>query len=386
MSPHRRRPLPVGFRVVLDPASRVGADGTLVWGAVPWRLLRLTPAGGQTLALLRAGEPVDDARSAVLGRRLVDAGLAHPRPPCPLSSTDLDVVVPVHDDVAHLGACLGALAGLAVTVVDDGSADGLAVAAVAAAHGARVVRRGCGGPAAARNTGLASTRRPMVAFVDSDCVVDADDLLSVAGHLADPCVAAVAPRITESGGASPLDLGTNESLVRPGGRVSFVPTTTLVVRRTAVEEVSGFDELLRYGEDVDLVWRLAADWSVRYDPSVVATHSAPRTRVRALARKYRYGTSAGPLASRHGAAMSGPTLAGFVAPLRIGELRAAGLPTAEAVRITAAAPVRTASALLKWSVPRSAGDVAYHLGVWRGCVSARTLRPLLPSTRWTAGR
>jgi len=374
------RPLPVGFRIALDPSTRV--DATLVWGGTPWRLLRLTEAGTETLAALAAGEPVADARGGVLARRLVDAGLAHPRHIGPLSPNDVDVVVPVHDDAEHLATCLAALSGLAVTVVDDGSADGLAVAAVAAKYGAHVIRRTCGGPAAARNTGLASTQRPHVAFVDSDCVIGADDLLALAGHVADPCVAAVAPRITEADTHSPLDLGPDESLVHPGARVSFVPTTALVVRRTAVDGAGGFDESMRYGEDVDLVWRLATSgWSVRYEPSVVAHHAAPGSARSKLARKYHYGTSAGPLASRHGNAMSGPTLAGFIAPLRLGTLRSAGLPTTEAVRITAAAPVRTATALVKWSVPRSAGDVAYHLGVWRGCLTARTLKPLLPKVR-----
>lgn len=378
------KPLPVGFRLAFDPATRV--DGTLVWGGAPWRLLRLTESGAVSLAPLRAGEPVSDARGGVLARRLVDAGLAHPRPPAPLSPSDLDVVVPVHDDAEHLDACLAGLTGLAVTVVDDGSTDGLEVAAVASKHGAHVVRRPRGGPAAARNTGMTSTRRPLVAFVDSDCVIDAAGLLSVAGHLADPCVAAVAPRICEPADRSPLDLGPDESPVRPGARVSFVPTTALIVRRGAVEEAGGFDESMRYGEDVDLVWRLARNWSVRYDPSVVARHAPPASAKSRLTRKYRYGTSAGPLANRHGNAMSGPALAGFVAPLRIGELRSAGLPTGEAVRVTSTAPLRTAAALAKWSVPRNAGDVAYHLGVWRGCLDARTLKPLLPKVRGTEGR
>ena len=379
------RPLPAGFRIALDPSTRV--DGALVWGGTPWRLLRLTEAGAETLAALRAGDAVADVRGGVLARRLVDAGLAHPRPPVALSPNDVDVVVPVHDDAEHLGACLAGLTGLAVTVVDDGSADGLAVAAVASKYGARVIRQRCGGPAAARNTGLASTHRPLVAFVDSDCVLSAADVLTIAGHLADPCVAAVAPRITEPAGDSPLDLGASESPVHPGARVSFVPTTALVVRRTAADEVGGFDESMRYGEDVDLVWRLATrDWLVRYDPSGVARHASPGSVLSRLARKYHYGTSAGPLASRHGSAISGPTLAGFVAPLRLGTLRAAGLPAGEAVRITAMAPIRTATALAKWSLPRSPGDVAYHVGVWRGCLNARTLKPLLPRLRGTEGR
>jgi mycofactocin system glycosyltransferase len=380
-----RPPLPVGFRIEIDPTTRMSADGTTVWGGTPWRLLRLTAGGAQRLSWLSAGAVVDDTRSGALARRLVDTGLAHPRPPASMARTEIDVVVPVRDRLRRLDTCLGALVGLAVTVVDDGSVDGLAVAAVAAEHGARVVRREhSGGPAAARNTGLAATRRPFVAFVDSDCVIEPTELLTVAGHLADPCVVGAAPRIATD---PALDLGPDEALVQPRSRVSYVPTTALVLRRGAVQEVGGFDESMRYGEDVDLVWRLvAAGGSVRYDPSVVARHDEPASFTERLARRYHYGSSIGPLSRRHGAAVAGPPLSGLVAPLRIATLRRAGVPTSEAMRLATTAPLRTAEALLKWSIPGSPQRLAYEIGVRHGCLKARTLKPLLPRVRGTEGR
>ena len=51
------------------------------------------------------------------------------------------------------------------------------------------------GPAGARNAGIAEVRTPYVAFVDSDVVVDAAALRGLAGHFADPQVAAVGPRV-----------------------------------------------------------------------------------------------------------------------------------------------------------------------------------------------
>ena len=242
-------------------------------------------------------------------RTLVDAGLAHPRPgPQPVH--DLTVVVPVRDRTDELDRCLTALGrNLPVLVVDDGSTDADAVAAVAHEHGARLLRRqSTGGPAAARNDGLAATDSAFVAFVDSDCTAAPGWLEQLVGHLSDERVAAVAPRVRSEPGRTllaryarargPLDAGPREAQVRPGGRVAYVPTAALLVRRSALGRA--FDPALRHGEDVDLVWRLHdAGGQVRYDPRTVVTHTEPATWRAWLVRRHRYGTSAAPLSRRH---------------------------------------------------------------------------------------
>ena len=82
-----------------------------------------------------------------------------------------------------------------MVVVDDGSADAAALADAAGA--ATVVRRDNGGPAAARNTGVAHVDTPFVAFLDADTRPPADWIERLGGHFDDPRVAAVAPRVSE---------------------------------------------------------------------------------------------------------------------------------------------------------------------------------------------
>lgn len=270
------------MRVVLDPRTRV-RDGGRTLLTPTGRLLRLTEDGAVQLG----------APGPALARRLVDAGAAHPAPE-PQPAQDVTVVIPVKDRSARLEVCLAALTGYDVLVVDDGSTED--VAAVCARHRARCVRRDNGGPAAARNTAIPLLDKDFVAFLDSDCLPPRGWLEQLRGHFDDPAVVAVAPRVV-GGPRSPLDLGPHPAQVRPGGPVGYLPTAALVVRRSALQP---FDEDLRYGEDVDLVWRLLdAGGVLRYDPSVVVEHAEPVDLTHRLARRYHYGTSAAPLSRRH---------------------------------------------------------------------------------------
>ena len=326
--------LPDGFRVALDPAVRSAGDGMLLMGGAPIRLLRLTLAGRALVDRLAAGEPIPRSEAAKrLVRRLLDAGLAHPRPPAPATPWRVDLVIPVHDDAAGLTATLAALAldhpseavgrsaaVASTTVVDDASAEPVR------SSGTTLLRRVVqGGPGAARNDGWRAGSAPLVAFVDADCEPDQAWLDVLVPHFADPRVGAVAPRIRppDAGAgvlaayeavASPLDLGTREATVRPRSPVAYVPTAALVVRREALAALGGFDATMTVGEDVDFVWRLlAAGWTVRYEPGAVVRHPIRPSGEAWLRQRYRYGTSAAPLARRHGPAVAPAVMSAWTA-------------------------------------------------------------------------
>jgi mycofactocin glycosyltransferase len=315
------------------------AGGKVITGGYPTRVLRLSAAGARHVAGWWSGTPVsDNPKARALARRLLDTGVAHPvlDGPRPGGTSGVTVVIPVRDRPAELARCLAGLtdaglagagltdaglagAGLAgagraeaprVMVVDDGSDDQAAIKSAAAAAGASVLRRPVnGGPAAARNTGLAAADTPLVAFLDSDCVPGPGWLDALLPHFTDPAVGAVAPRIVPheagrtwlaryEGASSTLDMGQRPSIVRPGSRVPYVPGAALVVRKEAAG--AGFAEDMRVGEDVDFVWRLGASgWRVRYEPAATMGH---QHRVRLgvwFARRKDYGTSAAALELRH---------------------------------------------------------------------------------------
>jgi mycofactocin glycosyltransferase len=310
-------PLPVGFGVRFDPDTRQLTDSAL-FGGSPARIVRLSAAGRAALAELRSGV-VNSPAAGRLARLLTDAGMLHPCPPAFTTPVDATVIIPIRDRAGKLDRCLAALGrSYPVIVVDDASREPAAVAAVAAAHGAILVRRDRnGGAGAARNTGLSRVDTDVVVMVDSDCVPRPGWIERLAAHLADPLVAVAAPRIVPvpspaAGTAAgrynavrgSLDLGGRESPVAAGTRIAYVPTAALVVRRSALLDVQRdgdiFDPELTCGEDVDLVWRLrAAGWRIRYDPSIHMGHQEPSSWSALLARRFRYGTSAPQLALRH---------------------------------------------------------------------------------------
>jgi mycofactocin system glycosyltransferase len=298
-------PFPQGVRVDLAPDVRCLAPGVL-FGGTPPRVVRLGRRGAELLGALERG-PVNGTASARLVRRLTDVGIAIPRPcgadVAHAATHDVTVVVPVRDRPAELAGCLESLGSRhRVVVVDDGSLDPAAVAAICRERGADLVRREVpGGPAAARNAGLRAVSSELVAFVDSDCLPGPCWIEGLSAHFVDPLVAGAAPRIVLPAGwrgSSLMDLGRSAAPVHPASRVPYVPAAAVVLRRAALG--AGYDERLRYGEDVDLVWRLVeAGWRIRYVPDVEVAHRDPVEILQRLRRRFFYGTSVGPLARAH---------------------------------------------------------------------------------------
>ena len=392
--------------------------GRVVLAGSPLHLFRLSPAGESFVERLESGGGVDGSR---LTDRLADAGAIHPLPTGAGRFTldDVTVVTPQLGGTAHDDDRL---------TVDDGSIPPLAGAALRLETNR--------GPAAARNTARPSIDTPLVAFVDADVSMpDPDWLAALLWHFDDPEVGLVAPRVRGESG-SPLDLGDEPARVRAGTRVSYVPGAAVVVRVAAFDRIGGFDEGLRFGEDVDFVWRLDdAGWRCRYDPAVAVWHE-PRTSWRERLRQHAgYGTSAAPLALRHPGALSPVHMNGWTAATWILALlgqwipaialgagssvalvrKLPDVPPRAAMRLAAVGhvlagrqlasaarrvwwPILVAAAVLsrrgRWwlllalvdNARAAPTDLAYGWGVWTGMRRSRIWSPILPRLSAWPGR
>lgn len=222
----------------------------------------------------------------------------------------ISVILPARDEAARIGTTLAAVRAatppgvdVEIIVVDDGSRDD--TAAVSAAAGARVIRRGDpgapGNPGAARNLGAgAATGDPLV-FLDADCVPS--------GRWLDRLLGAHAEGYEAVGGSTALPRGLPLSAradyfasayhMHPRRRAGFVgnhPPCNLGVRRSAFEEAGGFEERHPVADGhEELRWQARLrrrGGRLRFEPAAVVDHYN-RPGIRNLMRRsYRWGYSA----------------------------------------------------------------------------------------------
>lgn len=192
---------------------------------------------------------------------------------------EISVIIPVHNRKRWIGRCVESvleqtLPAREVIVVDDDSEDGTLDALVP--YGDRVTALAQPenrGVSAARNRGLAHASSPWVCFLDSDDLWREDKLESQGQFLhAHPFY-----EILQCG----------EIWIRDGRRVNpckhhekpqgwiwkpslarcLVSPSAVMLRRTLLECMGGFDEELPVCEDYDLWIRIAREHAVGLDPS-----------------------------------------------------------------------------------------------------------------------
>jgi N-acetylglucosaminyl-diphospho-decaprenol L-rhamnosyltransferase len=227
---------------------------------------------------------------------------------------DVDVIIVTYNSAVKIGACLSGLIdepNLRVTVVDNASSD----ATLPALEGLPIEllpQRANRGFAVGCNVGWRSGHAPYVLFLNPDALIDAASIRTLAAVLErDRTAGIVAPkflypdgsfapylrrfpslsttfgralflhRLFPSAGRLEEVVG-DEKAYGQAGRHDWVPGACLLVRRSLLERLDGFDErYFMYCEDKDLCKR-AADLGlyVWYEPQAVCVHEGGASRPR----------------------------------------------------------------------------------------------------------
>jgi len=216
--------------------------------------------------------------------------------PRPMAGPNVDVGIVTYGArevaVAAIGRLLEVAGDVRVLVHDNASPDGTADA-IAASHPSVELERSPVnlGFAAAMNRLLARSTAPWLFALNPDAWPEAGALerLVTEGE-AHPRAAAVAPMVLRPGGglehstqplpslrvAASCAVGGYDRLVRRDqpGDVGWAVGAALLMRRTAVEEIGGFDErLFLFAEDLEWCWRAhERGWTIRFEPEAVVRH------------------------------------------------------------------------------------------------------------------
>jgi len=217
------------------------------------------------------------------------------------------IVIPAHNEAKRISKCLQALQhqtlrpqDYEIIVIDDGSEDD--TAAVAARHGARVIRQQNKGPAVARNAGIDQARGEIILFLDADCVPEEHWAERLRAPIADGSAEGAVGRIV-SGQTRPvaalIQSELDERYARAANyeRVDLLNTGNCGFNRDLLRK-NRFDEAFRWIEDAELSFRLArGGHKMVFVQDAVVEHSHPETLRAYMLRKFRYASFA-PSASR----------------------------------------------------------------------------------------
>ncbi|MFO1430441.1 MAG: mycofactocin biosynthesis glycosyltransferase MftF [Candidatus Competibacteraceae bacterium] len=247
---------------------------------------------------------------------LVHRRLLSRRPPVTGDWPPVSIIIPAHGRPEATRAGVHSLLALdypadrrEIIVVDDASepplAPWLADLPVRLLRQERTI-----GQSAARNLAAVKARGTVLAFIDNDCVAEADWLRTLVPYLDEPWIGIVGGKVTAPPAQgsiaafeavrSPLDMGALEADVAPGAPVSYLPTCNLLVRRELLLSQRGFDAGMRLGEDVDVIWRtLQTGVRACYVPAGRIVHDHRVQLGALLRRRADYGSSEADLQRRH---------------------------------------------------------------------------------------
>ena len=202
---------------------------------------------------------------------------------------------------------------LEIILVDGCSKD--ATVEIAQKYPVKVVSTPLNAPAA-YNYALKIVSNDILGFIDADAKVEKEWLNKLMAHLGDPQVAGVSGNIetwnTENPWARSIGYDLKNRYARLKKYVVRVATMNLLLKKSVIEEVGGFDENLPSQYDTDLGFRITSrGYKILFEPSATCYHFNRPTVSGYFRQQLQYGKNTTKLYLKHANLAKGDEITDF---------------------------------------------------------------------------
>lgn len=202
---------------------------------------------------------------------------------------------------------------LEVIVVDGCSKD--ATVEIAQKYPVKVVSVPLNAPAA-YNYAMTMVSNDVLGFIDADAKVEKEWLSKLVTHLDNPQVAGVSGGIetwnTENAWARSIGYDLKSRYARLKKYVVRVATMNLLMKKSVIEAVGGFDENLPSQYDTDLGFRITSrGYKIIFEPSAKCYHFNRSTVSGYFRQQLQYGKNTAKLYLKHGSLAKGDEITDF---------------------------------------------------------------------------
>jgi cellulose synthase/poly-beta-1,6-N-acetylglucosamine synthase-like glycosyltransferase len=202
---------------------------------------------------------------------------------------------------------------LEVIIVDGCSKD--ATVEIAQKYPVKVVSAPLNAPAA-YNYAMKMVSNDVLGFIDSDAKVEKEWLNKLVTHLGDPQVAGVSGSIetwnTENAWARSIGYDLKSRYARLKKYVVRVATMNLLLKKSIIKEVGGFDEKLPSQYDTDLGYRITSKgYKILFEPDAKCYHFNRSTVKAYFRQQLQYGKNTAKLYLKHSELIRGDKITDF---------------------------------------------------------------------------
>lgn len=221
----------------------------------------------------------------------------------------VSIIVASYNNQDTIGECLQSILALdypkecfEVIVMDGVSSDGTVKTAEQYPVKVVSIRLNC---PAAYNYAFKIAAYPVLGFIDSDAKVESDWLKKLAPHLTDPQVAGVSGSIDtwnrDNLWARSIGYELKNRYRRIGRYTGRIATMNLLLKKSVIEEVGGWDEKLPSQYDTDFGFRMSEKgYKIAYESAAVCYHYNRPTLKAYYRQQLQYGKNTLKLYFKHG--------------------------------------------------------------------------------------